>query len=168
MTARPAAGPAWRAPLWRAAAAVHLVIAGLLVVYLVGSLLLTGGQVVASRGPIWGAALDFPLFVVPAWMLIALAAVGAALYLPLLLTVRVLDARRLSGAWGVVAASVFTPLLFSAVVDDDIWRAFREQGYWIASAISAVCVLALAIAAFTTAPRYDRLARAGELPPGYL
>lgn len=34
--------------------------AAALIVYLVGSLLLTGGQIAAGRAPMWGVAIDYP------------------------------------------------------------------------------------------------------------
>ncbi|GAB3603733.1 hypothetical protein GCM10027411_18450 [Microbacterium aureliae] len=89
--------------------ACQIVQAGILVVFLVASLLFAGAQVTRSASPAWEALVPFPVFPVPAWMPAIPAAAGLALAVIWAVTARAADAGALTGAIGPTVAAAVTP-----------------------------------------------------------
>ncbi|MDQ1215221.1 hypothetical protein [Microbacterium arborescens] len=105
----------------RATAVVAIVPPAALVVYLVGSLILSGGQVSETTGVKWSVAVPYPLFVMPAVVLIALASASVA---------------------AAIAAVLFAGMApeRGVRVGDAVWGA-----QWNAAPISALAVMILVV-----------------------
>jgi hypothetical protein len=130
-----------------------LVQAGILVAFLVGSLLLSGAQVTAGGDPAWDAAVPFPVFPVPSWLLTALALIGLAAALVWAVTARPADASALTGVVGPAVAGAFAPGFFMFAFADD---GVPLGDYGIALAIGAATVIVLFVAAVVHGARADR------------
>lgn len=122
-------------PVARIYVSAQLVPAALLIAFLIGSLLLSGGQVNADQSPNWDAVVPFPIFPVPAWLLIALGAVG--LIAAILWAVRstAAESRSLTGAFGATAAAFVASMFFGlAFLTDPVW----SGPYWIGMVLAVL------------------------------
>lgn len=141
--------------------ACQLVIAAVFVAFVIGSLLFTGGQVLQDADRSYEQAWDWPVFPVPAWLLIIPATISAVLVIPLVATTSVADAPDLIGRWGQTIVSVGAGFGFAA--------AFRASdgslgGHWVAAAMSAFCFLVIVLGMIVKLPAHERLRKAGKLP----
>lgn len=119
----------------------------LLVVYLVGSLLFTGGQVSEAMDPIWDQVLPYPLFAMPAVVLIVPAAISLILAVCLVSVCRAEDVLRLRGSIGPTAAAIMSSIGFAALVPDGGSRyAYGGLGdQWVAAALFAASLVVLLV-----------------------
>lgn len=147
-------------PVAKAYVWTQLVPAIILVVFLVGSLLFSGGQVFADRSPGWDVVIPFPLFPVPWWLFAGLGVVGLGCALTWALRAAPRESLGLTGAFGVTCAGGFAALYFEfAFMDDPV----LSGPYWIGAASSAVAAIVLVTAGIVT----GRRARASaESEPG--
>lgn len=117
----------------------------ILVVFLVGSLIFSGGQVSASMDPKWGIVWSYPLFPVPAIVLIALAAASIVLALVVAATARAGDVPGIRGLLGPTAAAIVSAIVLSVIVPDGGTRSgdtvIGDQ--WIAAVLSGVALVIL-------------------------
>lgn len=123
------------------------------VAFLVGSLLFSGAQVTRSQAPQWDPAIAFPVFPVPAWLLIGLAAAGVIAALVWVFTSRPAEAQTLTGAVGATVVAAAAPLFFIL--------AFSAQGepaepYWVASCLTVVSGALIVVAAVLQGARRKR------------
>lgn len=136
--------------VWRVFVVLHWFSAAAIVGYLVGSLLLSGGQPRVGESPHWGVIVPAPIFVVPAWLLAVPAAAGVALLVPTLVGLlrRGAELDALPGTWGATVPAVLAPVLFAGVYADgeDTWRFWESQSYWVPTALAGVSwVILLAV-----------------------
>lgn len=131
----------------RAFAVVAIVPPAALVVFLVGSLILSGGQVSETTNGIWGVAVPYPLFVMPAIIMIVLAAASVVLAVVSALTARREDVPGLRGLIGPTIAAAIAAVLFAGLTPEDgarvgdaVWGA-----QWTAAPISALAVLVVLV-----------------------
>jgi len=134
----------------------------LLVLYVSGSFIFTGGQVLPDSVPFYDQVYGFPVFPVPAWLVFALAALLLAGVIVLVATSQVLDAPRLTGLFGPAIASAVATVLFLLTRTDG-----AAPGYLIALVLNVVSLVVVLACALRFVSRYDRMRRAGELPNGY-
>ena len=139
-----------------------LVPAGILIVFLVASLLLSGAQVTADGSAQWDAVIPFPVFPVPAWLLTALAVVALASAVVWALRASPADASALTGAVGPAVAGAFASGFFLFAFADD--GALAGE-YVLPLTISAVTVVVLFVAAVIHGAR-DRAVSDDRLPEG--
>ena len=138
--------------------ASQLIPVALLLVFLVGSLALSGAQVVPDGHEAWDAVLPFPLFIVPGWLSIALAVIGAGVVIPFVATTRPVQAPDLLAAFAYSIGAALANFYFS----------FAFLGtHWIACVIAGVCILVLIVRMLMIVPSYERMRKAGELPNGF-
>lgn len=128
--------------------------AAVLVVFLLGSLALTGGQVAASGAPMWGAVIDFPLFAVPGWLLLAVSVIGVLLVIPVVVLARLADAGRVVGAFSATAAATAASFFFAwsqpqSTPQDSSLR-------WAAAFTDSAVLLILLVISGTVAALADR------------
>lgn len=149
-----------------------LVLAGiasvLFVAYVLGSLALTGGRVAYGTSPLWAPVVDWPLFVVPAEVLIWLAALGIGAFVVMARLVRGLEVRRvlralrIGGLGFVVGPLGFTFAQPRVVGEDRFGVALTEPGWhWIAAVIGVAGVVVMLLLARGQFAEHDRLMRAG-------
>ena len=89
-----------------------------LVVFLVGSLLLSGGQASATMDATWDVVVPYPLFTVPAAVLLVFAAVSVVLAVLVVLTARRGDGVGLRGLLGPLLAATVSSMILSGVAPD--------------------------------------------------
>ena len=130
----------------------------LLVLYLVGSLLLSGGRVLPNGHEIWDAVVPWPLFVVPEWLSITLSAVGLALVIPLVVTTRLPDTPQLNALFSYTTAAAVSSWFFSNSFNAD----GLPERHWIASVMAIICIVVILVRLATIGP-FDRLRKAGLL-----
>lgn len=133
--------------------------AGILLAFLVGSLLFSGAQVTAEGDAHWGAAIPFPVFPVPAWLLTALASVALIAGILWAITARPAAASALTGAIGPAVAGAFASGFFLF--------AFGEGGalateYVLPLAVSAAAVVVVLLGSVVQGARTDRAERMPE------
>ena len=134
--------------------------AGILVAFLVGSLLLSGAQVTAGGDPAWEAVVPFPVFPVPSALMTALAVVGLVAGIAWAVTARPADASALTGVVGPAVAGAFASGFFMFAFADD---GVALGAYGIALAIGTVTVVVLFAAAVIHGARADRAAAADDV-----
>jgi len=119
----------------------------ILIVFLVGSLFFSGGQVSATMDPKWGVVWAYPLFVVPTVLLVALGAVLVVLAIILAATARDADVPGLRGLLGPTAASIVAAVGFALLAPDGGTRTgdvtFGDQ--WQGAVVSSVALVILLI-----------------------
>lgn len=125
-----------------------------LLAYLLGSMLLSGGQIVASRGPMWGAVLDYPLFTFPGWASLVVAIVGVILVVPVLACARVPDASRVGAAFRLTAAAAGASFMFAWMLPSASSGELTFR--WLAFGIDAAVTVVVMIVSFALAIRSDR------------
>ncbi|MGU3358550.1 hypothetical protein ACLBWJ_14945 [Microbacterium sp. M4A5_1d] len=131
----------------RAFAIVAVIPSVALIVFLVGSLILSGGQVSESTRAKWAVAAPYPLFVMPAGVLIALAGAFVVLAVVSVATARRDDVPGLRGLIGPGIAAAIAAVLFAGMTPergvragDMVWGA-----QWTAAPISALAVVILVV-----------------------
>lgn len=147
-----------------------LIPVALLVLFLVGSLVFTGGQVLQEGDTIWADVWSFPVFPVPSWLLIVPAAVSALLVVPFVATTPVAQAPRIAARFGQALAaglaSVFFAFAFPAA-DGFVAMPDAGDGYLglhlAAAVITVVVVLVLAVGLFVKGGAHDRARREGHV-----
>lgn len=142
-------------------ASAVLVQAGILVVFLVASLLLSGAQVTADGDAHWEQAVPFPVFPVPSWLLAALSVVALAAGILWALTSRPADATALTGAIGPAVAGAFAPGFFLFAFGEDGAPATE---YLPSLAISIGAVAVVLVAAVVQGARAGRSEQKTEAP----
>lgn len=124
---------------------VALIPPTILIAFLIGSLIFSGGQVSEKTDAMWGVVRPYPLFPVPTVVLVSLATVAAALAIVVAFTARAGDATALRGLMGPTVAGIVAAVLFSALVPDGSTRSgdLIFGGQWIAGVIHAAAVVIL-------------------------
>ncbi|MGO4490445.1 hypothetical protein [Microbacterium sp. 2RAF4] len=128
--------------------------AAALIVYLVGSLLLTGGQIAAGRAPMWGVAIDYPLFSFPGLLSLTVSVIGLLLAVAVLATARVKDSGRVGGAFAATGAAAASSAMFAWMLPSE--GATEATLRWAAAGVDGAATLLLMIAALILAVRDDR------------
>ncbi|MBM6405789.1 hypothetical protein JQN72_16215 [Phycicoccus sp. CSK15P-2] len=100
-------------------ASIQMGLALLYVGYLLGSLVLTGGQVTPDGSPLWQEVYDYPVFTPGTALLVVPAAAGAGLAVPIALSAQAEDTVALGGLWGPTAAAAFCSLTFLVTTSPD-------------------------------------------------
>jgi len=131
-------------------AVVAIVSPAILIVFLVGSLFFSGGQVSASMDPKWGVVWAYPLFAVPTVLLVALGVALSLLAVILAATARGEDVPGLRGLLGPTVASIVAAIGFALLVPDGGTRTgdvtFGDQWWGAAAAAVALVILLIGIA----------------------
>lgn len=144
-------------------AVVAILPPAILILFLVGSLFFSGGQVSAGMDPKWGIVWAYPLFVVPTVLLVALGAVLVVLAIILAATARDADVPGLRGLVGPTAASIVAAIGFALLVPDGGTRTgdvtFGDQWRGAVVCSVALVILLIGIAVARTRPQ-DRQSRA--------
>lgn len=144
----------------------------LLLAYVIGALILSGAQVFPSQSAAYDAVVPYPVFPVPAWLLIAPAVVGLVAIVPLAIGATAMDAPRFESYLRFTLGAGVSALLFMWAFPSDSGWIPLDDGYvgwhWVALAISIVIVAIEGVMIAITGPRYDRLKKAGELPEGHV
>lgn len=115
--------------------------------FLVGSLILSGGQVSESTTVKWDVAVPYPIFVVPTIVLVALAAASVVFAVAAAASARRDDVLGLRGLIGPTVAAAISAVGFAGLTPEDgvrlgdaIWGA-----QWRAAPISALALIILLI-----------------------
>lgn len=144
-------------------AVVAILPPAILILFLVGSLFFSGGQVSAGMDPKWGIVWAYPLFVVPTVLLVALGAVLVVLAIILAATARDADVPGLRGLVGPTMASIVAAIGFALLVPDGGTRTgdvtFGDQWRGAVVCSVALVILLIGIAVARTRPQ-DRQSRA--------
>jgi len=159
----------FRSALAAVAATSTLIGPLLLLVFLIGSLLLSGGQVLASKHPIWGVAIAFPLFPVPALLLTVTTGVGLAALLVLVCGSNYREAGLFNGMAGFTGANLAAVFFFGrAFVEGDLGSLgmFPDESYLQPTLLAAAGLVVSFAFGVIFAVRYDREKKAGRLPEG--
>lgn len=136
--------------------------AATLIVYLVGSLLLTGGQFKQGQSPMWGEVLYFPLFSVPGWLMVGVSVLGVLLVIPVLVLARVRDAGRIGGAFAATGAAAAASFMFAAVLPAE---SAGELGLrWTAAWTDGAVAIVLMALSLVLSVRSDRARERAGLP----
>lgn len=141
-----------------------------LVAFIVGSMLFTGGQMGESDTTKWQPVWYWPVFPVPAWLLIIPAAIAAIVVIPLCIVTPAAQAPRLLGGIGVTAASAVSAIVFMIMFPSDSGVFPLGDGdtylglHWIALALTLWCAPLLIIGAIVKGTAYERMRKAGTLP----
>jgi hypothetical protein len=145
----------------------------LMLIFLVGSLVLSGAQVGPGGRSVYGALVRFPLFVVPDWLSIGCAIVATVLVVPLVVTTSVGYGGRLVGmvqlTCGSLVADGFFSLAFPAPTG--LWKTPANPDVYlgahlVGAGLSLLCIIILVVRTIATNGEYWRLRRAGKLPEG--
>lgn len=136
--------------------------AAVVVVYLLGSLALTGGQVAAKGSPIWGEVLPFPLFSPPGWLMLAVSVIGVLLIIPVLALARLADAGRIVGAFSATAAATAASFFFAWSQPEAI--PLDTSLRWSAAFVDASVLAVLLVVAGVVAYLSDRQRARDGLP----
>lgn len=146
----------------------QLVPVALFLAYLVGSLVFVGARLGESQSPVWGEILPWPVFFVPAWLIVVPALIGAALVVPLCIRVPAALVGGLTGAMGPAMGAVLASAGFGLLFPASDGLLPLSDGEYLGSQAAAVPfgVFSVAVLAATAAAKgreYDRLLRSGEL-----
>ncbi|GEP49321.1 hypothetical protein FVP74_03830 [Microbacterium saccharophilum] len=149
MTDSPARARSVHSVLSTILAVVAILPPAALVVFLVGSLLLSGGQVSASMDTKWDAVRPYPLFAVPTVVLVVLAVVSVVLALLVAVTARAGDETGLRGLVGPLVGAIIAAILFAVLIPDGGTREgdITVGGQWIAAIVSAAALGAVLLGA---------------------
>lgn len=128
--------------------------AAVLIVYLLGSLVFTGGQIAASRSPMWGEVLDYPLFSFPGWLSLAVSLCGLLLAVPVAVLSRVRDSGRAGGAFSATGAATVSSAMFAWMLPSA--GAEEAAMRWTAAGIDGAVTVVLMIIALILAVIDDR------------
>lgn len=153
------------------AAVTMLSPAALLLAYLLGSLALTGAQVIADRPPAWRPVVDWPVFTVSPWITVLLATVALAAVLHQARRATVTGALVLTTLLGWAAASAGASWFFAlalppaALVGEPV---LGRSDHLLAAGIGMLVIAVLIARLVTVGRSHDRLVRAGLLATGVL
>jgi len=122
--------------------------AAVAVVYLIGSLILSGGKVSASMDTKWDVIRPYPLFVVPTTALAVLGVIAILLALGVAASTRAADAERVQRLVGPALASAVCCFGLSLVAPDAGTRLGDTVigGQWIGSILNLVALAIIVIA----------------------
>lgn len=140
----------------------------LLLAYLIGSLILTGGQIGATLSPNYDQVVPWPLFEVPVWVAIALAVIALVTFVPMAAMVRTSEAPRILRAvqftmGGVCVASLCWMLAFPISLGAETWPEPTPTvwgSHWIAIVIGVATVALVLILGWRKLRDHDRARRA--------
>jgi len=155
--------------LSRIYAACQLLPAGLMLVFIFGSLILVGGRVAVTQSEMWPQVFDWPLFGVPEWLLMVPAVVGAAVVIPLCVLTDAAHWSRLLAAVRftlvAVGAAVFFTFVFTFANERpaDGWSLASITAHWWALPFVLFSLVVLIVALIAKGPEYERLRKSGEL-----
>jgi len=169
----------------RSAAAVHhtndrlfrafLILQGapvlLFIGFLLASLFLSGGQTYPDDSPRWDVIVRYPALVIPAWLVVVLAAGAAIVLVPLVVTTRLSRVERLNAALSFSAGAMIADTAFAfafpqadGVLPDPRTDSSSELdalgAHWIGAGLAAVCAVAVLVRLIPYGRRSDRLRRA--------
>ncbi|MDY0908376.1 hypothetical protein [Microbacterium sp. CFBP9034] len=167
----PPAAPDRGRVLRRVYAVCQIFIGVVLLAFIVGSLLFTGGRVSEQQSTNWSEVWSWPVFPVPAWLIIVPAVVGAIVVVPMCLRTAAGLANRLLGAIGQTIVAAGAAVLFMFLFPSDSGpfpMPQAEDGYlgwhWIALIPTAFSLVVLIVALATKSREYERLRLTGGLP----
>ncbi len=156
--------------LRRIYSACQILAALILVAFIAGSLIFTGGRVAQQQSENWSEVWDWPVFPVPAWLLIVPAVIGAIVVVPMCLRTPAGLANRLLGAIGqtVVAGGAAVVFMFLFPAEDGPFPMPEpEDGYlgwhWIALIPAVFSLVVLIVALVVKGREYERLRMTGGL-----
>ncbi|MCC2031687.1 hypothetical protein [Microbacterium allomyrinae] len=156
--------------LWRVYAIALGFNALILVAFIAGSMFFTGGQMGESDTTKWQPVWYWPVFPVPAWLLIIPAAIAAVIVIPMCVLTPASHVTRLLNAAGVTGGSAASAYVFMFMfpAKSGVFP-IPEIGtyvgpHWIALALSLVCLAVLVVAFLIKAAAYERMRKAGTLP----
>lgn len=138
-----------------------------LVAFIAGSMIFTGGQVAESETTKWEPVWYWPVFVVPPWLLIVPAAVAAIVVVPMCILTPAAQAPRIIGALGVTGAAIASEVIFMLMfpADSGLFPLPEEGTYlglhWIALALSVLCLPVLIVAIVVKGIAYERIRKTG-------
>lgn len=145
----------------------------LLLVFLVGSLALSGAQVTPDGRPRYGAPVPFPLFIVPDWLSIGCAVITTVLVIPLIVTTSIGWGGRLLGMLSYSGGAFIADGLFAFAFPGEtgLLRTPADPevflgNHIIGAGLSLLCAIILFVRTAVTDREYKRLRAAGELPEG--
>lgn len=133
----------------------------LLIAFLIGALLFSGGQVGAGQSPNWDVVIPFPVFPVPAWLLIGFGGVGVLLAAVWAVRSRDDEALALSGALGVTIAACVASMFFGLAFLGD---AALAGPFWAGMVLAAVSATILTITAAVRGRRARSVGSPTEAP----
>lgn len=140
-----------------------------LVAFIAGSMVFTGGQVAEGESTKWQPVWYWPVFPVPAWLLIIPAAVAAVVVIPMCIRTPARLLPRIISAVGVAGASAVSSAIFMFMFPASSGLfALPQAGtyaglHWIALALSVFCMLPPIVTFFVKGPEYDRLRMSGKI-----
>ncbi|MFK3676827.1 hypothetical protein ACI2IP_03815 [Microbacterium sp. NPDC090218] len=145
-----------------------LVPPALLVAYLIGSLIFSGGRVSEAKDPMWGVVIPYPLFVVPTMPLVVIGLLAVVLAIAVAVTTRASDVPGVRGLIGPTAAAAVCAFGWALATPQDPTR--FNDGFigtqWYASIffLVALGVLLLGIVAARSRERAHSSAGASPRP----
>lgn len=154
----------WR--IYRIAMAFNALV---LVAFIAGSMVFTGGQVAEGETTKWQPVWYWPVFPVPPWLLIVPAALAALLVIPMCVWTPAERAPRMNAALGITGVAAASPVIFMLMFPADSgWFPLSDDGryaglHWIALALTIFCLLVVIVALVAKGLAYERLRKAGTL-----
>lgn len=143
--------------------ACQLLQASLLVAFLLASLVLSGAQVAASGEPAWSPAVAFPVFPVPAWLLVIPSALGTAAAIMWAVRAGRDESGALTGALGPTVAAALAAFYFMFALGED---GSPVSGFGWALAFAAASIVVLLVAGAVTHGRAQAAVQAGGAANG--
>lgn len=149
-------------------ASVQLVPAALLLAFLIGSVVLSGGQVTAEKSPWgwWDVVVQFPIFVVADWLSIAIAVVAALILIPLVVLTRAATSGAMMTVFAYSGLASLANLFFAWTFPEQTGDFPLQNSpglfaglHWVAAVISAGCGLVGLVFGLIYAKEADRLQR---------
>lgn len=123
---------------------VVLVPPALMLAYLIGSLMFSGGQVVEVKNPMWGAIFPYPLFVVPTTPLVVIGVLSVVLAIAVAVTTRASDVPHVRGLIGPTAAAAVCSFGWALATPQDPAR-FNDGVIGTQWFASIFCMVALGV-----------------------
>ena len=118
-------------------------------------MIFTGGQVAEGESTKWQPVWYWPVFPVPAWLLIVPAAVALVVVIPMCVLTPAAQATRLLGTLGPTGGAIAAEIIFMLM--------FPAEPLWIALAVTLVCVPVLIVGIVVKGIGYERLRKSGDL-----
>ncbi len=140
-----------------------LVQPALLILFLVASLIWTGGQVLRDQSAPYDQLAPFPVFPVPGWLLVVLAVLLVVATTAYSIGAQMLDARNVVGMLGPVVASSVAALFFLVAR-----TVAGDPSLVIAFIVNLLALVPLVIVLIRFVPEYERRRKDDELPEGYV
>ena len=141
--------------------------AAVLVAFIAGSLIFTGGRVGEMQSTNWAEVWSWPVFPVPAWLLIVPAVIAAIVVIPMCIRTPARRANLFLGAIGqtIGAAAAAIAFMFLFPADTGVFVQPVVDGYlgmhWIALPFDLFCVIVLIVALVKKGGEYEKLRAAG-------